>query len=251
MKPANQPLDRAFAVIETVAKSDRALSITEIARYCNISVPSVHRIASHLEQRHLLKRAFGSKKFIVGTALVRLSAAAVEASIRADEVVKVLEALSNELGEHCQLGVRSGNEMVFSTTARAARGTGLHIEQGERAPLYCCSTGKLFLAEMAPEEFAAWLRSTPRQAATRRTLVSERKLRAAISTVREEGWAASNEELAVGIVGCAVPVRASDGRLVAGLGVTVPTARTSFGELQRFRPMMKKSAQTIAKAITG
>jgi DNA-binding IclR family transcriptional regulator len=249
MKSAEQPLDRAFAVLGAVVASDRALSITEIAQQCCLPVPTVHRIVAQLEDRALLKRALASKKLLVGASLVRLGAAAVEASTRSDEVHRILEALANELGEHCQLGMRSGNEVVYSDTVRAARSTGLHFQQGNRAPLYCCSTGKLFLAEMQPEEFEGWLKSIPRKPLTRRTLVSERALRAAVNGAREKGWAASNEEMAAGVVGCAVPVRMSNGRLVAALGISVPNARMSFGELEEFRPSMQRTALAIAKAI--
>ena len=249
MKAPDQPLDRAFAVIAAVVTSDRALSITEIAQRCHLPVPTVHRIVAQLEPRALLKRALASKKLLVGPSLVRLGAAAVEASMRSDEVHRILEGLATELGEHCQLGMRSGNEVVYSDTVRSARSTGLHFQQGNRAPLYCCSTGKLFLAEMEHEVLDAWLKSTPRQPLTRRTLVSERLLRAAVKAAREKGWASSNEEMAAGVVGCAVPVRISDGCLVAALGISVPTARTAFGELQAFRPSMQRAATAIAKAI--
>jgi DNA-binding IclR family transcriptional regulator len=212
-------------------------------------VPTAHRLVAQLEQRELLKRALASKKVLVGPHLVRLGAAAVEASTRSDEVHRILEGLVAELGEHCQLGMRSGNEVVYSDTVHSARSTGLHFQQGNRAPLYCCSTGKLFLADMEPAEFEAWLKSIPRHSLTRRTLVSGRALRAAVKIVREKGWAASNEEMAAGVVGCAVPVRISNGRLVAGLGISVPTARMSFGELEEFRPSMQRAARAIAKAI--
>ncbi len=249
MKAPQQPLDRTFAVIAAVVASDRALSVTEIAQQCDLPVPTAHRIVAQLEQRALLKRALASKKLLVGASLVRLGAAAVEASTRSDEVHRILEALASELGEHCQLGMRSGNDVVYSDTVRAARSTGLHFQQGNRAPLYCCSTGKLFLAELAPKEFEAWLKTTLRRPLTRRTLVSERPLRAAVKAAREKGWAASNEEMAAGVVGCAVPVRMSDGRLVAGLGISIPNARISFDELEAFRPSMQRAAMAIANAI--
>lgn len=249
MKAMEQPLDRAFAVLGAVVAGDRALTITEIAQQCSLPVPTVHRIVAQLEHRALLKRALASKKVLVGANLVRLGAAAVAASTRSDEVHRILEALANELGEHCQLGMRSGNDMVYSDTVRAAQSTGLHFQQGNRAPLYCCSTGKLFLAEMEPEEFDTWLKSIPRHPLTRRTLVSERALRAAVNAARTKGWAASNEEMAAGVVGCAVPVRMSNGRLVAALGISVPSARMSFNELEGFRPSMQRAALAIAKAI--
>jgi DNA-binding IclR family transcriptional regulator len=227
------------------------LSVTEVAQRCALPLPTVHRMVAQLEQRALLKRLVGSRRLLVGPGLVELGAAAVDAAVHSDEVHRVLEALANELGEHCQLGMRSGNEVIYSDTVRAYRSAGLHFEQGKRAPLYSCSTGKLFLAEMDVPEFETWLKRTPRPALTRRTLVSDRALRAAVKAAREQGWAASNEEMAVGVVGCAVPVRMSNGRLVAALGISVPSARTPFSELEKFRPAMRRAAKALAKAIEG
>jgi len=138
---------------------------------------------------------------------------------------------------------------VYSDTVRAARSTGLHFEQGKRAPLHCSSIGKLFLAEMSPDDFDLWLRSVPRESLTRQTIVSVSGLRIAIKAVRTEAWAASNEEMAVGVVGCAVPVRLSDGALVAGLGVSVPSARITYAELPALRQPMERAAQAITRAI--
>jgi DNA-binding IclR family transcriptional regulator len=244
-----QPLDRAIGVMQVVCDADRPLSITEIAQLCALPVPTVHRIAAQLELRSLLKRAVGSRKLLVGPALVRLGAAAIRASVQSDKVHGLLAALANELGEHCQLGTRVGNEVVYADTVRAARSTGLHFEQGRRAPLYCSSIGKLFLAEMAPPEFANWLKTHPREALTARTLVSERSIRAAIRAVRESGWSMSNEEMAVGVIGCAVPIRLADGRLIGGLGISVPSPRMAFEDLPKFRAAMERTASAISGAI--
>ena len=249
MSSADQPLDRAFAVLGAVVAGGSALSITDIAHQCRLPVPTVHRIVAQLEQRALLKRALGSRKVLVGAHLVRLGASAVAASMRFDEVHKALETLANEIGEHCQLGIREGNQVVYSDTVRAARSTGLHFEQGKRAPLHCSSIGKLFLAEMSLDEFDRWLRSVPRESLTRQTIVSLSGLRVARKAVRTVAWAASNEEMAAGVVGCAVPVRLSDGALVAGLGVSVPIARIKYEELQALRQPMERAAQAIARAI--
>ncbi len=109
--------------------------------------------------------------------LVRFAAAAVQAAMRNDRTHQVLEALAAEIGEHCQIGFRSGNEVVYADTVRAVRSSGLHFEQGRRAPLYCSSTGKLFLAELTSPELEGWLRDVARPATTQRTIVSARALR--------------------------------------------------------------------------
>lgn len=243
-----QPLDRALAVLDALASAARPTSITELATLCGLPVPTAHRLAGQLEARGLVKRALGSKKLLVGPALVRLGMAAAQAAVRSDRVHDVLVALAAKLGEPCQIGVRAGNEVVYVDTVRPARSAGLHFEQGRRAPLHSSSIGKIFLAELPDEQLALWLKNAELPRLTPATIVSARKLEAVIADVRRNGWAASNEEFAPGVVGCAVPIRLRDGSLIAGLGISVPSARASFAEVKRHVPLLQRAAREIGDA---
>jgi IclR family transcriptional regulator, acetate operon repressor len=51
-----------------------------------------------------------------------------------------------------------------------------------------------------------------------------------LADVRRRGWAASVDELEVGLAGVAAPVRAVDGAVLAAVSVSGPTARiTALG----------------------
>lgn len=213
-------------------------------------VPTVHRLVAQLEKRSLVKRALGSKKLLVGTALVRLGIAATEAAMRSDHVHQVLVALAGKIGEPCQIGVREEGEIVYVDTVRAARSAGLHFEQGRHAPIHCTSIGKIYLAELSEEQLDLWLASAELRRMTPSTIVSAKALRAVVRAVRENGWATSNEEFAPGVVGCAVPIRTAKGRLIAGVGVSVPSARASFDEVKRYVPYLKAAAREMA-AVCG
>jgi IclR family transcriptional regulator, acetate operon repressor len=245
-----QPLDRAFAVLNRVVAAARPVSITEIAAACALPVPTAHRLVAHLEVRGLLKRALGSKKVVLGKALLQLSLSALEAALRSDRPHQVLLALAADLDEHTQVGVRSGNEVLYVDTASQPRsGGGLMFEQGRRAPLHCTSIGKLFLAELPEAEFAWWLSHTSLPAVTPRTITRPASLRAVVAKVRKSGWAVSDDEFAAGVIGCAVPIRNKTGTLIAGLGISVPSARLPLEKLMRFRPRMEEAAGAIARAL--
>lgn len=197
----------------------------------------------------MLRRAVGSKKVVVGPGLTQLARSALEAAIVGDATHRVIAGLAQQIGEHCQIGIRVDNEVLYVDTARSSRSEGLHFEPGRRSPLHCTSIGKLFLADMPEEAFQHWLAHTPTSALTPRTLVEPEKLARVIRQVRREAWAASNEELVPGVVGCAVPVRGGDGALIAGLGISVPSARVRFEELDRFRPDMEAAARSVSAAL--
>ena len=245
MPEKNLPLDRTLAVLEAVIVAARPLSMTEIAQMCGLPLPTVHRLVAQAEERGLLKRLLGSKRLGVGFRLLNLGFGAVQASLRADLPHQVLTALAERLGEHCHLGIRADNSVVYMDTVKATRSQGLHFEPGRRSPLYCTSIGKLFLAEMPHDEFEWWLNHFELEPLTPNTLVRTDHLLKAVKLVRKQGWATSNEELAVGVVGCAVPVRDKSGKLIAGLGISVPNARVSYNNLSEFRPAMEQAAQEI------
>lgn len=248
-EPRDQPFDRALAMLSALASTARPASITELAALCAVPVPTAHRIAGQLEARGLVKRALGSKKFLVGPAMVQLAAATTEAAVRSDRVHGILVALAAKLGEPCQIGVRAGNEVVYVDTVRAARSAGLHFEQGRRAPIHCTSIGKIFLAEMPDAEFDLWLHSTELPRLTPATIVSARKIKAIVKDARRNGWAASNEEFAPGVVGCAVPIRLPNGSLIAGLGISVPSARASFAQVKAHVPLLQRVAREIGTGV--
>jgi DNA-binding IclR family transcriptional regulator len=239
-------------VLSGVVAAARPVSVTEIATSCALPVPTAHRLVAHLEMRGLLKRALGSKKVVVGQALLRLGLSALDAALRADRPHQILLALSADLGEHTQVGVRSGNEVLYIDTASAPRSSGgLLFEQGRRAPLHCTSIGKIFLAELPEEELDWWLAHTPLPAVTPRTVTKPAALRGIVSKVRKTGWAVSNDEFATGVVGGAVPIRGADGKLIAGLGISVPRARLPLEKLTQFRSKMEKAASAIGVALEG
>ncbi len=248
---AEQPIDRALAVLTYVATIATPVSVTEIAYACGLPVPTAHRLVAQLRQRGLLKRSLGSKKVVVGEALLHLSLQALEASTRADRPHQVLLALSADLGEHVHLGIRSGNDVLYVSTARAPSATsGLQFEPGRRAPLYCTSIGKIYLADMPEQEFTWWLSQFKLVALTPNTITTPKKLRSVIADVRKSGWAVSSDEFATGVVGCAVPVRNAAGKLMAGLGVSVPNARMPAKDLVTMRPRLEAAAFEISKSMS-
>jgi IclR family transcriptional regulator, acetate operon repressor len=251
-KDTEQMLDRALAILTGVVATARPVSVTDIAAACALPGPTAHRIVGQLERRGLLKRALGSKKVIAGEALLDLGLSALNATMRSDRTHQILVGLSAELGEHVQVGIRSDNEVLYVDSARSPRPAGgLQFEQGRRAPLYCTSIGKIYLAEMTDDEFSSWLAHTPLPEITPRTITSPARLRRAVAETKKAGWAVSADEFAVGVVGCAVPIRRGDGQLVAGLGISVPSARLAVGELAHFRPRMDAAARAISAALVG
>ena len=245
-KSGNQPYDKVLAVLEVVADWAQPITISEIAQQTGLPLPTVHRLASQLEYRGLLKRQIAGKRYLVGPMLTSLSAKVLNAAFSADKIRSELTSLARRIGEHCHLGVNQLDEITYVETARAELSSGLFFAQGRRSPLHGSSIGKLFLADLSDEEFESWLSRTPRKKLTKHTITTATALKREIKAVQQRGWARSNEELVDGVVGCAVPIRDKSGLLLAGLGVSAPQARVAFEDLKKMVPAMALTAKRVA-----
>ncbi|HVA37012.1 MAG TPA: IclR family transcriptional regulator [Candidatus Dormibacteraeota bacterium] len=245
------PTARALAVLDYVAEQGAPASLADIAAALGMTPPTAHRIAVQLEERGYLQRALGSRRFVIGPQLARLGLNAVNALLRDAPRHAILQSLADEIGEHCELGIMAGNEIVYVDSIRTARPASLNFEPGKRSPLHCTSTGKLFLSHMPPRLRGELVHALALTAYTPNTITDPGQLLAELAVVRERGWATSNEEYVSGVVGCAVPVYGPRKRLMAGLAVSVPVARRPFAELNTLIPALQSASARLSTALSA
>jgi DNA-binding IclR family transcriptional regulator len=247
----DQPLDRALAVIEFVLRQRGPIAASAIADATGLPAATAHRMIAQLEARSLLKRALGSKKVTTGPRLVALGMSAIESVLSSDDVHAALIRLAAKVREHCHVGIVSDLEVRYIDSARSNRRSGLLFEPGNRAPIYCTSIGKCFLASLSPEELAHILADLELVPHTPKTITSRSVLTAQVKKVRSDGWASSNEEFTPGVVGCAVPLRSAKRHFIAGLGVSLPAAHCRHDEIERFLPDLLEAASQIQELLSA
>ncbi|SFP77073.1 DNA-binding transcriptional regulator, IclR family [Bradyrhizobium sp. Ghvi] len=243
------PLDRAFAIVGYVASQTKAASVAEIAKALSLPVPTAHRLVGNLEERGLLQKALGSKRYVVGNQLVTLSAKVIGAAFRTARRHAVLRAVASEIGEQCEIGVVRDNLVAYVDSVRVSQPQGLQFNPGEAAPLHCTSTGKIYMSRLPERAREKLCRSLALTRYTDNTIVDYDTLLKLLEETRRRGWAKTNEEYVKGVVGCAVPIVSPDRELIACLGVSVPVARVSFAELDRFIAPLERAAVLLSQTI--
>ncbi|MBR0757610.1 IclR family transcriptional regulator [Bradyrhizobium jicamae] len=243
------PLDRAFAIVRHVADQRKAVSVAEIAKALSLPLPTAHRLIGNLDERGLLQKALGTKRYVVGNQLVTLSASVIGAAFRTARRHAVLRAVAGEIGEQCEIGVVRDNVVAYVDSVRVSEPQGLQFNPGEAAPLHCTSTGKIYMSRLPERARAKLCRALPLTKFTDNTIADVHALMKVLDDTRQRGWAKTNEEYVKGVVGCAVPILSPDRELIACLGVSVPVARVSFAELDRFIAPLQKAAALLSETI--
>jgi DNA-binding IclR family transcriptional regulator len=245
------PLDRAIAVLEFVADQRKPVSIAEIAEALSLALPTAHRIIGNLEERRLLQRAVGSKRFVVGNRLISLSSKVIGSAFRTARRHALLQSVSAQIGEQCEIGIVRDNVVVYVDSVRVKLAAGLQFDPGESVPIHCTSTGKIYMSRLPRKILEKLVFSLQLRPFTENTITSPEDLLHVVEDTKRRGWAKSNQEFVKGVVGCAVPIVAPEGSLIACLGVSVPIARVTFDELDRFIPPMQRAAAMLSETILG
>jgi IclR family pca regulon transcriptional regulator len=142
-----------------------------------------------------------------------------------------LEDLVSQTHESSSMAQLDGSDIVYVARASVPKIITLRVEIGTRFPALRTSQGKVLLAALDRDAFAAALAQPSRSGLPtflpRDGALLDDELRA----VRARGWAFADEELAPGVRSVAVPVRDGDGIVRAAMNVTVHAAETSVDVL--------------------
>ncbi|HPL80715.1 MAG TPA: IclR family transcriptional regulator C-terminal domain-containing protein, partial [Burkholderiaceae bacterium] len=101
-----------------------------------------------------------------------------------------------------------------------------------------------------PEALDDWLATTDLTPRTPFTQTGKTRLRQTLASIREQGWALSEQQLAPGQRGVAVPLLDLQGAVVGALGVTLLMQGESAAEaLARLLPPLQATARAARHVL--
>lgn len=108
------------------------------------------------------------------------------------------------------------------------------------------SIGQTLLAHLDAAEQDRYLATAEFRPLTPKTILTADGMRARLAAIRDQGWCLVSEELELGLVALAVPVRGERGGLVGACNVTGHTSRIGADEfLGKMLPEVREAALTI------
>lgn len=242
-----QSVNRALTALELVADAGE-LGVSELGRQLGVHKATASRLAAVLAERGLLERDPVTERYRIGFGLVRLAGAAMSGLDLVRLARPILETLAERAREASNLGVRSGDDVVYIDQITGSRAIVTVNWVGRRTPLHCTSNGKVLLA---------WAEETDRERVlagaletfTSHTITDPAALRSELALVRTRGFAQAVEELEEGLNAVAAPVRQADGRVIAALGLSGPAFRMHAVDIPRLGLLTAEAAQAVSRQL--
>lgn len=226
-----QAIDRAFAVLDVLGAGP--LGVTEVAARTGLPKSTAARLLTTLVGLAAVEQVPGGTDYRLGPRLLALSAGLGAVRTLTEIARPELEALAAETGEAAGLSVREGSAVHYIDQADSPQPVVVRDWTGTRLPLHPVSSGRVFLAAMAPAELDALLRG-PLERFTPATVVEAAALRGLLREVVRDGIAWTADEYAEGITSVAAPVVDAAGEVVAAVHVHGPSYRFP-GDVPRHR----------------
>jgi IclR family acetate operon transcriptional repressor len=242
-----QSVNRALSALELVADAGE-IGVSELGRQLGVHKATASRLAAVLAERGLLERDPLTERYRIGFGLVRLAGAAMSGLDLVRLSRPILETLAERAREASNLGVRSGNDVVYVDQISGSRSIVTVSWVGRRTPMHCTSNGKVLLA-FAEDADRERILSAPFPTYTEHTITDPSALRHELEAVRKRGYAQALEELEEGLNAVAAPVRQADGRVIAALGVSGPAFRMHAVDVPRLGLLTAEAAQAVSRQL--
>jgi DNA-binding IclR family transcriptional regulator len=242
-----QSVNRALSALELVADAGE-IGVSELGRQLGVHKATASRLAAVLAERGLLERDPVSERYRIGFGLVRLAGAAMSGLDLVRLARPILETLAERSREASNLGVRSGDDVVYVDQIAGSRAIVTVSWVGRRTPLHCTSNGKVLLA-WADEQDRERVLAGRLEAFTSHTVTDADALRTELGVIRRRGFAQAIEELEDGLNAVAAPVRQADGRVIAALGVSGPAFRMHAVDVPRIGLLTAEAAQAVSRQL--
>ena len=244
-----QVLDRAFAILAQFTRGHPEWTTTEIARACDLPIPTAHRILTTLRAHGFLARD-EAKRFRLGPAAMELGERAQEAIDLRTISLPILRRLADESGETAILTVLNDtrDSSVCLERVESSQQLRLSVEPGRVLPLHAGASQKILLAYM-PDAEVEQLLATPLERVWRATITRPDTLRADLALTRRRGWAQSFEETSGGTWGLAVPILDQHDEIVAGVSLAGPSARLTKESTADHLQRLDTAAEELARMI--
>lgn len=235
---------RVLSILGVFDTENLALSLSEISRRTGLTLSTTHRLVNELRCWGALSR-HSDGKYSIGLRILELGTLAPQGGQLREIALPFLHDLQHATHANIHLGVPDGHDVIYVESLRARDTVPVPSRLGGRWPMHATGTGLVLLA-YSSQEFQEEVLASKLRRYTANTLTEPDALRHFLAEVRKSGVAIVEGQLTHDVMAVAVPIRGPRDRVVAAVGITVPSGSTSPHSLV---PALAATSRRISRAL--
>jgi IclR family pca regulon transcriptional regulator len=249
--------------VEALAKGLRLLSlfdeqrptwrVSDLAAAAGLPMPTVYRVVMTLASEGYLDH-LPNGDYRPGVRTLTLGTAALRSLDLVEIATPKLTELGERTGETVNLAVLRGDRVLYLIRLRNSDLVTANIQVGSTLPAVHTSIGKLLLAYLDEADLTERITDASFSFSANRgpnAKLSLAELREELRTIRDQGWAMQDEELAYGLRSVAAPITSPDDRVIAGVNLAVQARDWSTQRIIReLRPAVLATTAEISALLS-
>ncbi|MGV8951794.1 MAG: IclR family transcriptional regulator [Cypionkella sp.] len=234
-----------------MSDAEGGLRLTDLARRTRLSLTTVHRLLTTLEQRHFVQFLpndnlwhIGLQAFAVGNGFVRDRSFVAPAR-------PFLRRLREQTRETANLGVVENGEIVLVDQLESREITRAISRIGGRTPMTASGMGKSVLATYSGGDVNSFLNRHGMRRVTTKTLICRDALAVQLAKIRADGYAVDDEEYVAGLRCVAAPVYDCHADVVCALSISGLPSRLVGSRIPALGRLVAGAAAELTRSIGG
>ena len=241
-------LRKGLEVIDCFAERE-SWSLTELSGHLGLNKATAFRILHTLQGSGYLTKDEESGRYRLGMRFYSLGKTAVRHEQLKWQALPPLMTLAETTGETVYVGILYEGDAVCVQIVDGTELVRMHSFVGKRSPAHASALGKVLLAYMPDTEVDEYVATYGLHGLTDNTITDAAWFREELRTIREQGYALDNEEMAMGLRCIGVPVTDHSGRPFAKVSLSAPTDRMTGDRVAALVPQVKDAALDISRML--
>ena len=243
-------LDRALEVLVQLGDMQGG-TLSEIAGALNQSPATIYRVLTTFQGRGFADFDEKAQVWSIGPVAFLTGSQFLRRTSLVERARPIMRDLMEATGETANLGIERDGMVLFLGQVETHATIRAFFPPGTASAMYASGIGKALLCRMDDKRQRQVLAASQLEQYTPFTLTDPDAMIADLRAAKARGYALDGEERNIGMRCIAAPVFNVFGEVIAGISVSVPTARITEDRIDALAAHVMDAAAILTRAIGG
>lgn len=237
---------RSLQVLSAFHRSDKAMSLSDIAAASGIGRSAVQRVVHTLRALGYIERNASDSGYVPGIRILDHALDYLRLNPLIERATPILLDLRRNARERIDFSLFDDLRLVYAMRLQSKRETFFATLLGHSVPTFCTSGGRAIMAHLTNAEVDDIIARSDRRPFTEKTITSPEEVQEMVREARQFGYALTVEEVLVGEVALGVAILGPGGQPLGAIHVAGSLSEwTPDAFRTRFAPLAIEAANAI------
>ena len=243
-------IEKAIIILKRLAEEPFEMSVLDLSNELQINRSTVHRTIGILKEEYLVLQNPYNKKYYLGPTAYHIGASYVSNINNYDQIRYILNEIALEINQSIGFVKLEGERIINIYEIESYQPIRIGYRQGRYYPIHCGAYGKCTMAFYEPKEkLEKIVYSTELVKNTPYTITDPEKLLKEYEKIRKDGYAISDEEHLLGLIGVGAPVFNPSGKIIGTIAAALIKSTSTNEDIEKVKLAMINGAKRISKYL--